>query len=446
VVGEHNFNCSKGGMMDKIVVIGAGITGLASAYFLNSPYEVLEANSYAGGLCASYYKNGFTFDCSGHFIHIKDKKIKEFIKEISGGLFKVNRSAYIYLNKTFIPYPFQAHLSYLPEKIKKECLEGIIKRKNVNIHANMSFFNWSKAMFGDGITKYFMAPYNKKLWSYDLNKMNSAWVGQFVPKPNAESIIKSAYFKNKKKYGYNSVFYYPKKNGCGALINGLLKKVKVNFNSKTTKIDIKNKIIYCQNGNSYKYDKIISTQPVLELLKQINNIPENIKKTSKKLLCSSVRCINIGIQSSNGVPEILKNKHWIYIPETNFSFYRVGLYSNVDPKSVPKRCYSFYVEYSSFDGRKYKNTESIIEDLKRINFIRGNDKIIAFNTIDIPYAYVIFDKYREKSLKEINGFLNRNNICSIGRYGAWEYSFIEKNISDAKSLAKKFTKKMESSA
>jgi protoporphyrinogen oxidase len=54
----------------------------------------------------------------------------------------------------------------------------------------------------------------------------------------------------------------------------------------------------------------------------------------------------------------------------------------------------------------------------------------------MPYAYVIFDKEREKALKTINEWLNKNNIYSIGRYGAWEYSFIEKNIADAAKLAK----------
>jgi UDP-galactopyranose mutase len=423
--------------MNKIIIIGAGITGLTSAYFLKKPYKVLERNNYAGGLCSSYCKDGFIFDCSGHFIHIKDEKIKNFINKISDGLFEIKRNAYIYINEIFIPYPFQANLSYLPEKMKQECLDGIIKRKNVDIHQDMSFLDWSKSMFGEGITKYFMAPYNKKLWSYSLSKMRAAWVGQFIPKPDTKSIIKSAYDKNKKEYGYNSVFYYPKKNGCGALINGLLKKVKVNFNSKMTRIDIKNKIIYCQNGKHYKYDKIISTQPVLELLKQINNVPANVKKASERLLFSGVRCINIGIKSNRGIPKVLKNKHWIYFPENRFSFFRVGIYSNVNPDNVPKNCYSFYVEYSSFNGKKYKNTENIIEYLRKINFIRNDDKVAAFNVIDMPYAYVIFDKNLEKSLKEINDFLGKNNIFSIGRYGSWEYSFIEKNINDAKILVEK---------
>jgi hypothetical protein len=55
----------------------------------------------------------------------------------------------------------------------------------------------------------------------------------------------------------------------------------------------------------------------------------------------------------------------------------------------------------------------------------------------MPESYVIFDKDRQASLDIINAFLSKNGISSIGRYGAWEYSFIEKNIKDALELAKK---------
>ena len=55
----------------------------------------------------------------------------------------------------------------------------------------------------------------------------------------------------------------------------------------------------------------------------------------------------------------------------------------------------------------------------------------------MPYAYIIFNKVRKKTLNIINKFLTENNIYCVGRYGAWEYSFIEKNIIDAQNLAKK---------
>jgi len=184
---------------------------------------------------------------------------------LTGGFCKIDRNAAIYAKNKFIPYPFQANLYYLDDKTKKECVNGILKRKDVKISASMPFLRWSEAMFGQGITKYFMKPYNRKLWDYDLNKMTTEWTGEFVPKPDAEIIVKAAYSKNKKRYdGYNSVFYYPKVNGCGALIDGLTKEVKVNLNSKTQKIDIQNKIILCSSGKTYKYNRIVSTQALPE--------------------------------------------------------------------------------------------------------------------------------------------------------------------------------------
>jgi UDP-galactopyranose mutase len=420
-------------MKEKIIIIGAGISGLTTAYFLKKPYEILEEKSYAGGLCASFYEDNFVFDCSGHFIHIKNKEIKKMIEKLTGGLLKIERNASIYVKNKFIPYPFQANLYYLDDKTKKECVEGILKRKDIKISTSMPFLRWSQAMLGQGITKYFMKPYNKKLWDYDLNKLTAEWTGKFVPKPDADAIVEAAYSKNKNRYGYNSVFYYPKVSGCGSLIEGLKKKVKINLNSKVQKIDVQNKIVLCSSGKTYKYSKIVSTQALPELVKQITNVSSNVKRAAENLLSNSVRCVNIGVKSEKGIPQKIKDKHWIYFHESQFPFYRVGIYSNVNATNTPKGCYSFYVEFSSFN-KKYKNIENLLDDLNKMGFIRKTDKVTAINIIDMPYAYVIFDDKRKKSLQVIKEFLKKCGIFSIGRYGAWEYSFIEKNIIDAKAL------------
>ena len=418
--------------MNNNIVIGAGISGLSFGYFSKKPFIIFEKEKIVGGLCKSIKDVGFTFDYSGHFIHIKDKKIKSLIEKLIGKkLLTVKRNSCILFNSQLIPFPFQANLYYLTEKQKQICIEGVKHRKNIKIYDDMPFIDWSKAMFGNGITQYFMQPYNQKLWNYNLKKLTAAWTAPFVPKPSKESIIDSAYKKNKHKYGYNSVFYYPPNNGCQSMIDGFYKKLKSNIitNSKVGTIDLKNKKIYA-NGKYYFYDNIISTQPLKELLLSIKDLPKNISTLTKKLECTSTRCINLGIKYKNNLPEMIKDIHWIYVPEKKYPFYRVGVYSNVTKKSAPKNCYGLYIEMSDT-----KNCDKVIPILKQIGIMNNDDEVVSLNVIDMKYAYVIFNKDRKNILNKIFKFLKDNNIYCLGRYGSWEYSFIEKNIIDAQNLA-----------
>lgn len=423
--------------MTNNIVIGAGISGLSFGYFSKKPFIIFEKENIVGGLCKSVKENGFIFDYSGHFIHIKDKKIKFLIEKIIGKkLLTVKRKSTILFNNKIMPFPFQANLYYLNERQKQKCIDGIKKRKSIKISADMPFIDWAKTMFGDGITEYFMQPYNQKLWNYNLKKLTAAWTAPFVPKPSQEQILKSAYSKNEQKYGYNSTFYYPPNHGCQAMIDGFYKKLKGNVitNSKVEVIDLKNKKIYA-SGKYYFYDNIISTQPLKELLLSIKDLPKNISKLIKQLECTSTRCINLGIKYKKNLPNMIKDVHWIYIPEKKYPFYRVGVYSNVSKKLAPKNCYSLYIEMADT-----KNCDNIIPILKEIGVMNVDDEVLSINVIDMKYAYVIFNKARKKALETIFKFLKANNIYCIGRYGSWEYSFIEKNIIDGKNLAQQLNK------
>jgi len=418
--------------MTNNIVIGAGISGLSFGYFSKKPFIIFEKENNVGGLCKSIKDNGFTFDYSGHFIHIKDKKIKSLIEKVIGKkLLTIKRNSVILFDNKMIPFPFQANLFYLTEKQKIKCINGIKSRKNIKIYDDMPFINWAKAMFGNGITEYFMQPYNQKLWNYDLKKLTAAWTAPFVPKPTQESIINSAYRKNDKKYGYNSVFYYPSNNGCQAMIDGFYKKLKRNIvtNTKVETIDLKNKTVYA-DGKYYFYDNIVSTQPLKELLLNIKDLPENIAKLIKKLECTATRCVNLGIKYKKDLPKMIKDVNWIYVPEKKYPFYRAGIYSNATKSLVPKNCYSLYIEMSDT-----KDCDNIIPTLKEIGIMNKDDEVVSLNIIDIKYSYVIFNKERKKILDTIFTFLKSKNIYCIGRYGSWEYSFIEKNIIDGKNLA-----------
>ncbi|MCA6071722.1 MAG: hypothetical protein LE168_05085 [Endomicrobium sp.] len=60
---------------------------------------------------------------------------------------------------------------------------------------------------------------------------------------------------------------------------------------KTKRIDIKTKTITCSDGKSYKYGKIVSTQPLPELINQITNVSLDVKTAAKRPLANNAQWI-----------------------------------------------------------------------------------------------------------------------------------------------------------
>ena len=74
--------------MKRVVIIGAGIAGLATAYKLldkkNIEVCLLERSSGVGGLSRSILQNGFIYDLGPHQIHTQDRTVIDFLKKVLG--------------------------------------------------------------------------------------------------------------------------------------------------------------------------------------------------------------------------------------------------------------------------------------------------------------------------------------------------------------------------
>ncbi|MDD5630103.1 MAG: amine oxidase, partial [Elusimicrobia bacterium] len=55
----------------------------------------------------------------------------------------------------------------------------------------------------------------------------------------------------------------------------------------------------------------------------------------------------------------------------------------------------------------------------------------------IPYGYVLYDFQRGPALAAIFAELGRLGAESIGRYGAWKYSFMEEALLDGRACAER---------
>jgi UDP-galactopyranose mutase len=452
-------------MKKKIIILGAGITGLSTAYHLKKDYLIFEKEEKTGGLCRSKKINGFTFDYTGHLLHLHKSYTENLVRKLlKGNLKKIKRNSAICFQGRYIPYPFQANLWALPQKIKNECLKGLSQSPAHPLtRSPASFSDWCLLNYGKGISEYFFFPYNEKIWLHPLKEITTDWVNPFIPQINKKEILEGAEKKLIKNFGYNVYFYYPRKGGIQSLSDVFTEKIKnICLNSKVEKIDWGKKIISV-NNEKVGYQYLVSTLPLVELLNRLENPPKEVSLAKNKLSWVSVLCINLGIERHQ-IPIIhppkqifcggranyqspIENYHWIYFPEKEFIFYRVGFYHNFSKEMVPKknRPYNYaslYIEIAH-EPNRILNQKKIIsrvkKDLLRCKILNENDKILAINLLPIPYAYVIYDYDRNGALSTINNFLQKNNIFSLGRYGAWKYSFMEESILEGKKVAEQIS-------
>ncbi|MFH1613418.1 MAG: FAD-dependent oxidoreductase [bacterium] len=419
--------------MKQIVILGAGITGLSTAFHLKHNYEIFEKEDISGGLCRSNKINDFIFDYTGHLLHFKNERVKNLcFNLLENNLKQKKRNAYVHLLNQDIKYPFQLYFGNLPSNVVIECILSLLEEQEKKkcflcqgkIQQIKNFQDWMIANYGKGISKYFMIPYNEKLWQFPLTKMSFEWINKTIPNLKQIDILKSAFLKHQSNIGYNAFFWYPSKDGIEKLVQAFNSHIKkVNLKEEIYRISLKDHLLYFKSGIKIKYDKLVSTIPLPELITMIDEIPLEIKKVCKNLKWTSVYNLNIGLNKS-----LTNKKHWIYFPEKQYPFYRIGFYSNFSSYLVPENKSSIYTEFAYFSDSKINKKDiknKTIKSLIDIGIINSDQEILFMQENDIKYAYVIYDLTYKENMNLIKNFLTKHNIYSIGRFGGWQYFSIE---------------------
>ncbi|OGS04182.1 MAG: hypothetical protein A3G41_07425 [Elusimicrobia bacterium RIFCSPLOWO2_12_FULL_59_9] len=429
-----------------VLIIGAGLAGMSCAHHLQKEDPalrclVLEKSRAVGGLAGSFIQDGFTFDYTGHLLHLHDPYGKDFIlRLLRGNHIRHERSAWIYSQNTYTRYPFQANTFGLPRRVIDDCVVGFLKTLNKRPPAQnagpANFKDWSLQTFGEGISRHFMFPYNQKLWRMPLERLTTEWLGRFVPKPKVEEVLYGALTDQKKFFGYNASFLYPRRGGAQALPDALAARTSgIRLGAPVTRIDFRQKIIEAGGLGQIRYNRLVNTMPLVHLIDAMAGVPGGVRAARRKLLYNTVYCFNIGFNRPR-----MSDKHWIYFPEKRFPFYRAGFCSNFSENAAPNGTSSLYIEISRSPGARldFNKTETqILKGLRECGLTRRSDQIVTKKWTPIPCAYVVYDRDRTPSVQEIFAFLGENRVESIGRYGAWKYSFMEEAIMDGKRCAER---------
>ncbi|MGQ0644071.1 MAG: protoporphyrinogen/coproporphyrinogen oxidase [Elusimicrobiota bacterium] len=414
---------------------------MSAAHHLGGRGALFEREKEPGGTARSYSVDGFTFDHTGHLLHLHNDYTKKLVRRLlRGNVFECRRDAWIFSQGVYTRYPFQANLYGLPQPVIEDCVAGLWEARRrygaepLKSDKPLNFEEWCQRLFGAGISKHFMIPYNRKLWTVPPAEMTPEWCGSFVPQPKLEEVLAGALTDQTTAFGYNVSFLYPRRGGIQRLAQGLAEGLPgVRLGAALEKVDWRNRSALFSTGERASYSRMISTIPLPELLKRLDPFPEEIRADFERLRWTSVLNINVGVKR----PKI-SNKSWIYFPEKKFVFYRVGFPMNFTPHVVPEGCSSMYVEIAHRPGETLSRESAwrrVRRGLEAAGVLKRGDAFPVVSFLPIRYAYVIYDENRGPALRNIFSWLERAGIVGIGRYGAWKYSFMEEAILDGKAAA-----------
>jgi len=452
-------------MKTDVLIIGAGLAGMSTAYHLRKSSRhsvlVLEKNARTGGVAGSIRSGKFLFDHTGHLLHLHDPYGKRFILGLLKGNLAVHqRSAWIYSHRTMTRYPFQANTYGLPPSVVDDCVLGALQvhRAPTHFHRgsgtaplpgstphratlrktsnNPSFHDFALNTFGPGVCRHFMFPYNRKVWRLDLRRLGIEWQGRFIPRPKPEEVLYGALTDQKKFFGYNATFRYPIRGGAQALPDALAARVPgIRLETRVKKVDLRARVAVVEGLGEIRFERLVNTMPLKHFLEICEGLPAPVREAGRRLRYNTVYNLNIGIDR----PGISK-KHWIYFPEKEFIFYRAGFCSNFSKNMAPRGASSMYIEIARRPEEPFdfpRAERACLDGLRRAGILKSSDRILTRLWIPIRCAYVVYDMARGPAVAKIFKYLASRKVESIGRYGAWKYSFMEEAIMDGKRCAER---------
>jgi protoporphyrinogen oxidase len=424
-----------------VVIIGGGLAGLSTAYHLgDAPHVVLEAEESAGGLCRTREVNGFLFDYTGHLLHLRDERMVRLVDRLAPGAFRtVERDARIRTHGVTLPFPFQANLHGLPAERVADCITGFVEAlgRPVPDDPRVTFEEWSLGVFGRGISELFMFPYNRKLFRREADRMTADWVAWAVPRPSLEQVVRGALGLANRGLGYNPTFRYPERGGIDVLPRALVERVDaLRLGERVVEVDLEGRSVKLLSGETLGYDALVVTTPLPGFLKMVRGPAGAFGALADQLDWSVVACLNLGVDR----PEIADGAHWIYFPDDDVPFYRVGFPTNFSAGVAPPRTSSIYVEFGlrrdeAFEPERLET--AALDALRGQGILREADRMLARDWVRIDPGYVIFDRARQEVMGRVVPELERCNVHLIGRYGAWTYSYMERALLDGAELAQR---------
>jgi protoporphyrinogen oxidase len=418
------------------LVIGAGVSGLSFACWARAEAAargtdapeilVCEAEDEAGGYCRTVEQDGFVWDYSGHFFHFRHPEVEAWLRARmpDADIRTVVKRALVRYRGRDIDFPFQKNIHQLEQADFIDCLVSLYFKdegRDPSLPPH-SFKDMLYARLGSGISERFLVPYNEKLYACDLDRLDPDAMGRFFPHAEVADIIRN--MQRADNASYNATFTYPR-GGAIQYVRALERELPpgtVALGEPVVAIDRAERVATTAT-RQVRYRNLISSAPFPRLLDLCG-----IQREPGLWSWNKVAVFNLGFDRKGA-----QGVHWIYFPERDLSFYRVGFYDNIhDGERM-----SLYVEVGA--GRDEQlDMEAlrarVLADLAREKIVDGHE-LVSWHQAVLDPAYVHITQSSLDEHRRLKAALEADGVYPVGRYGGWTYCSIEDNLVETRALA-----------
>jgi protoporphyrinogen oxidase len=427
--------------MSTIAILGSGMGATGAAHRLQHEKTaclLYDRNSYTGGHTVTFkHPTGFAFDSGPHVSFTKDERIQKlFADAVNGAYEAVQYRLNNYWQGHWFPHPVQCNLYGLPHELVTKILLSFIEEERKPLPKVENYEQWLVASYGRVLAETFPMAYTAKYHTTPAENLMTDWMGPRMYRPTLEEVLLGALSPTVPNVHYITNFRYPTRGGFQSYVEGLRTDAKIVLEHELVRLDPRNKELTFKNGVRAKYDGVVSSIALPDLIPMIVGAPAEVLEAAGTLACSSVVLVNVGVARSD-----VSQAHISYFYDADVIFSRLSFPHMFSPSMAPDGCGSVQAEV--YFSKKYKPIdripdaciEPVIRDLRRVGLLRDDDRILHRNAAFAEYANIIFDHDRPKALAIVHGYLNSIGVDHCGRYGDWAYLWTDDSFKSGERAA-----------
>ncbi|MBR5904989.1 MAG: NAD(P)-binding protein [Bacteroidales bacterium] len=409
--------------MERIAVIGAGVSGLTVANLLKHKYivKVFEKEAVPGGLIRCRRVQGNLFHiCGGHIFNSRRSDVLDWFWahfDRESEFLKADRNSVVaFPDGRKVPYPVEDHVYLFPEETQKKVVSELVELASKGQGGAENFEEFLQKRFGRTLYELYFKPYNEKVWRRPLGTVPLSWLEGKLPMPSVQEILFNNINRVQEKAFVHSSFWYEKKGGSQFIADRLSESLDIVYGADIASLSF----------DGAKWTVAGELFDVVVFCGNLKDLPQMLHGVD-----AGGRLDFIDGLEYHGTTSVLctidANPYsWVYQPGHEHKSHRIICTGNFAESNNAPGKLSASIEFTDDISK-----EEIIDNLSRMPF---HPEYIDHNYS--RYTYPIQDAHTREQVAALKDMLAGYRLYLSGRFADWEYYNMDVAMGAAMDLCK----------